>query len=163
MIVVTWILAPPFLVALLGLLLVRTLLLPRVGCWLFYLATLALLVFALAVSISLLVGGFLLQHLRKEELFAGSVLVASLLLSVGRGILKLTQRNPFATIMRWFIQLSFPNRVGKIRPLGIPTQHPQVLAFSAVFEDSYVDNRFGKVEGWGVRACCKRLSAIKRR
>jgi hypothetical protein len=157
-----WI-APPFIIALLGLILVRMLFFPRLGCWLFYLATWAFLVFAMTLAMFLLAAGFLLQHLPKEYLFAGSLVIASILLFLGRTILKLRKQNPFAAVMRWLIRASFLNRVGKVRPLEISTQHPHVLAFSAVFDDAYADDRFGPVDGWGVRACCKRLLSIKKR
>jgi hypothetical protein len=161
--------AIPFGVVFVSWFLMRTLLLPRVGCWLFYFSTLTALFCILVLGLALVGTAALIQHIFNESgqkdletyVVGGAALV---LMFVGKLFLKARNKRPFPTIMRWFIVHSFQDRVGRTLPTGVPVNDSRRLSFRAVFDDNYGDElRYGSVEGWGVKACCKRLLAIKNR
>jgi hypothetical protein len=161
--------AIPLGVVLVSWFLMRTLLLPRMGCWLFYFSTLTSLFCILVVGLLLVGAAALIQHILKDSgqkdvdtyLLGG---VALVLMFAGKLLLKARNRRPFPAIMRWFIVHSFEDRVGRTLPTGVPVNDSRRLAFRAVFDDNYGDDpRYGSVQGWGVKACCKRLLAIKNR
>ncbi len=146
-------------------LLMRTLWLPRIGCWLFYLSTLMGVFIALVTGLALMVGSALIKHYldnpaNKNSQIAWLGGVAFVLMFVGKGLLKARQKNPFQSVMRWFLKHSFTKRVGAILP-PYPIDDPRRLAFRAVFDDSYPDKKYGSIDGWGARASCKRLIRIK--
>jgi hypothetical protein len=150
-----------------SLLMMRFLVTPRVGCWLFYVATL-IGTFAVVVAGLLLLGlAALIKDQFKETgtpdvgtyIISGVVLAAMWL---GKQFLKARNTRPFQAVMRWCLRRWFTTKVGATLPTKAP-DHPHRLAFRAVFDDAFADPRYGSVEGWGVRACCKRLLAIRNR
>lgn len=163
--------AVPIAVIVIALVLIRTLWLPGVGCWLLYLFSLVTSVAVVALGLFMLGAGWLLKHWLEardaEDLLRYlSSGIAIVLVFVGSRFLRTWQKQPFPTFMRWFIRRSFRARVGGgVLPTGLPTTHPHWLAHYAVYNEAYPDGRFGSgpVEGWGVRACRRRVLAIKRR
>ncbi|MDR3749216.1 MAG: hypothetical protein P4M04_13895 [Acidobacteriota bacterium] len=144
-------------------LLMRTLWLPRVGCWLFYLSTLAGLFLILVSGLAFVGIAALIQHFAKDGAQKSLVLsgTAVLLMFLGKWFLKARNRRPFQAVMRWFLRHSFQKRVGATLP-PYAVNDPRRLAFRAVLDESYGgDPNYGSVEGWGVKACCKRLMRIK--
>jgi|SRR6185437_5188026 len=143
--------------------LMRTLFLPSIGCWLCYVSTLvgifAILVIGLTmVGVSSLINHFLEEHkdVHAYWLSGGAVL----LMFIGKGLLSARKKKPFQAIMKWFLKRSFKKRVGEVLP-SRPHDSAERLAFRAVYDDAYADRSYGAVDGWGVRACCKRLIRIK--
>jgi hypothetical protein len=144
----------------------RTLSLPRVGCWLFYFSTLFGLFLVLAGGLILMGVAALIQHILTDithkdvqAYVAGGIAVV--LMFLGKQLLKALNWKPFQAAMRWFLKHSFTDRVGAVNP-GFPVYDPRQLAFRAVFDEQYGgDTRYGTVAGWGVRACCIRLLQIK--
>jgi uncharacterized membrane protein YdcZ (DUF606 family) len=146
-------------------LLMRTLWLPRMGCWLFYLSTLIGIFIALVTGLALIVVSLWIKHFLDDPAnknahlaWLGGVVVV--LMFVGKELLKARQKNPFQSVMRWFLNHSFTKRVGDILP-PYPIDDPRRLAFRAVFDPAYPDKNYGSVDGWGVKASCKRLIRIK--
>jgi hypothetical protein len=136
------------------------------GCWLFYLSSLAALLLVLVVGLAFLGVAALIQHIPQKgvqkdlgEYIVSGIAVA--IMFVGKSFLRALKLRPFQAMMRWFLKHSFTKRVGGVKPAFPPTD-PRQLAFRAVFDDEYGgDRRFGTVKGWGVRACCTRLLQIK--
>jgi len=154
---VSWVLVSWFLM--------RTLWLPRIGCWLLYLFSLAGLFMILILGLAFVAASFAMKNSAKapEREIPSYVIggAAIVLMFVGRALLKTWNKKPFAATMKWFLRFSFEGRVGKIRP-AVPTTDPRYLAYRAVHDDAYGgDVRYGTVDGWGVKACCKRLIRIK--
>lgn len=163
-----WILlcVTPIVVVFLSWLLMRTLWLPRVGCWLFYFSTLAALFLVLVTGFVFAGVASFVQHVLKDVtqkdlqtyIASGAAMV---LMFLAKWFLKAWKLRPFQAVMRWFLKHSFRKRVGAMNP-KLPATDPRQLAFRAVFDDAYGgDPRYGTVNGWGVRACCTRLMQIK--
>ncbi|HWY21083.1 MAG TPA: hypothetical protein VNX26_07670 [Candidatus Acidoferrum sp.] len=158
--------AIPFVLVFLSLLLMRTLWLPRTGCWLLYLTTLIGLFLVLVGGLLLVGVATLIQHILKAATHkdlpayvAGGLAVV--LMFLGKKFLEARNWKPFQAMMKWFLKRSFTQQVGAVNPL-LPAASPRQLAFRAVFDDAYGgDPRYGTVQGWGVRACCIRLMQIK--
>jgi len=154
-------------IALVALLMMRILLLPRVGCWITYFTTLVgLFVVLLTGGIVLAAAAFMGQELKDANVSGIDALIISgvvaALMTIGKMLLKAWKTHPFQAFMKWFLRVSFSSRIGKVRPTNLPSHSRKLLAFRAVFDDAYGgDTRYGTVDGWGVRACCKRLLAIK--
>jgi hypothetical protein len=146
-------------------LLMRTLWLPRIGCWLFYLSTLIGIFIALVTGLALIVVSLWIKHFlddpaNKDAHLAWLSGVAFAVMFVEKGLLKARQTNPFQSVMSWFLKHSFTKRVGAILP-PYPIDDPRRMAFRAVFDAAYPDKQYGPVTGWGVKASCKRLIRIK--
>jgi hypothetical protein len=161
----------PIAIVLVALILIRTLWLPGLGCWLLYFFSLLTSVSIAALGLFMWGAGSVLKHWlgdqkSKDLLAYVSSGVAIVLVFVGLKLLKTWKRQPFPAFMRWFIRRSFLGRLeGGALPKGLPTEHPHWKAHYAAFYEAYTDDRFGSgpVEGWGVRACRRRLLAIKHR
>jgi len=151
----------------LSLLLMRTLWLPRTGCWLFYFSTMAAILVALTTGLVFIVAAKFLKHYVDDPAHKGQDLwllgcIPPVLMFIGQLLLKAWKKSPFKWIMKRFVRV-FKHRVGTIRP-ALESAHPALLAYKAVWDDAYADPRYGPkngVKGWGVKACSNRLIRIK--
>lgn len=143
--IVGWVLALAFGVVLIAWIMMRTLLLPRLGCWLFYVFMLVALFCVLVTGLLAVGATALIEHVFKDVADSDKALLISLaafaLMGVGKLLLKARDKRPFQAIMRWFIRHSFENRVGATLPTGVSADHPCRLAFRAAFDDNYADRR----------------------
>ncbi|HEY2235458.1 MAG TPA: hypothetical protein VGK01_18450 [Candidatus Angelobacter sp.] len=143
----------------------RTLWLPRIGCWLFYLFTLVGIFIVLMTGLAFVAASTLIKHYFENPAHKNSELAwlggtSAGLMFVGKSLLSARKKKPFQFVMKRFMKLSFTSRVGDTLP-RCAVDDPQRLAFRAVYDDNYPDKDYGPVQGWGVRACCKRLSRIE--
>lgn len=145
--------------------LMSTLRWPRLGCWLLYLTTLLGTICVLALGVFAVIASYLIKQLVVDRyspgLVAVSAVIGAILMYVGKRLLAVRGKQAFGMVMKLLLRWSFQRRVGNELPLNVPTDDPRRLAFRAVFDASYPDPRYGKVVGWGVRASCKRLLAIR--
>jgi len=166
---------PLIAVSILGLVLVffvgwasiHTLIAPRFGVWLLFLYSWFVAIFVVWVGIILALAGWVFPKIFSSDgpgIPVGQKIMnaalAAVLLYVGKQLLELRHLNVAARLMKLLLSRSFTSRVSQTLPLK-PDQDASRLAYRAVHEENFVIPNVASVQGWGLRASCRRVQLLK--